>query len=59
MDQVHITASPNRAAARPEFAAAFADAGADQLLVHLRTKLTVDTVEAALDELAASYDVSA
>ena len=59
VSDVHITASPNRAAARPEFAAGFAEAGADQLLVHLRTKVTVDTVEAALDELAANYGVSA
>lgn len=59
IDDVHITASPNRDAARPEFAAGFAEAGADQLIVHLRKKVTVDTLEAALDELAAAYGVTA
>ena len=54
---VHITASPDRASARGELAEAFADAGADQLLVGLRWKVTIDTVEAALDELAAAYHV--
>jgi probable F420-dependent oxidoreductase len=57
IDDVHITASPNRESARPELAPAFADAGADQLLVHLRRKVTVDTVESALDELVASYRI--
>jgi probable F420-dependent oxidoreductase len=57
IDDVHITASPNRDSARPELAPAFADAGADQLLVHLRRKVDVDTVEAALDELVAGYRI--
>lgn len=57
IDDVHITASPNRDSARPELAAAFADAGADQLLVHLRRKVTVETVESALDELATAYGI--
>ena len=57
IDDVHITASPNRYSARPELAAAFADAGADQLLVHLRRKVTVETVESALDELATAYGI--
>lgn len=54
---VHITASPNRDSARPELAPAFAEAGADQLLVHLRRKVTVETVESALDELATAYGI--
>jgi probable F420-dependent oxidoreductase len=52
---VHITASANRESARAELAPAFAEAGADQLLVWLRRKVTVDTVESAIDELAAAY----
>jgi probable F420-dependent oxidoreductase len=59
IDDVHITASPTREAARPEFASAFAEAGADQLLVHLRRKVTAETVDAALDELAESYGIGA
>ena len=55
IDDVHITASPDRESARPELAPAFADAGADQLLVHLRRRVTVDDLDDALDELAASY----
>ena len=55
--EVHITASPDRSSARAELAAAFAEAGADQLLVGLRRKVTTDTVEVALDELAAAYGV--
>jgi alkanesulfonate monooxygenase SsuD/methylene tetrahydromethanopterin reductase-like flavin-dependent oxidoreductase (luciferase family) len=55
IDDVYITASPHRDAARGEFAAAFAEAGADQLLVHLRRKVTADTVAAALDELADAH----
>lgn len=57
IEDVHITASPIRDAARPELAPAFAEAGADQLLVHLRRKVTVDTVAGALDELATAYGV--
>jgi hypothetical protein len=38
-------------------AAAFAEAGADQLLVGLRWKVTAEGVEAALDELTAAYAV--
>jgi probable F420-dependent oxidoreductase len=55
---VHITASANRGSARGELAPAFAEAGADQLLVWLRRKVTVDTVESALDELAAAYGLA-
>lgn len=57
IDDVHITASPNRDSARPELASAFAEAGADQLLVHLRRKVTVETVEGAVDELATAYGI--
>lgn len=56
---VHITASPNRDSARPELASAFDEAGADQLIVHLRRKVTVEDVEKTLDELAASYGLNA
>jgi len=59
IDDVYITASPNRDSARGELAGAFAEAGADQLMVHLRRKVTVDTVEAALDELVVAYGVGA
>ncbi len=54
---VHITASPNRDSARPELTEAFAEAGADQLLVHMRRKVTVDDVESILDELVTAYGV--
>jgi probable F420-dependent oxidoreductase len=57
IDDVGITASASRDTARPEFAAAYAEAGADQLLLHLRRKVTIDTVEEALDELATAYGV--
>lgn len=57
IEDVHVTASPKRDAARPELAAAFAEAGADQLLVHLRRKVTIDTLPAALDELATAYRI--
>lgn len=59
IEDVHITASPNREAARPEFAAAFAEAGADQLIVHLRKKVTLETVAGAIDELGTAYGVGA
>ena len=55
VNDVHVTASANRESARAELAPAFAEAGADQLLVHLRRKVTVDTLPEALDELAAAY----
>lgn len=55
IDQVAITASPERGSARPELAPAFAEAGADQLLVGLRRKVTPETLPAALDELATAY----
>jgi len=57
IDDVYITASPNRDSARGDLAGAFAEAGADQLMVHLRRKVTADTVEAALDELVVAYGV--
>ncbi|MGF1595750.1 MAG: LLM class F420-dependent oxidoreductase [Acidimicrobiales bacterium] len=59
VDDVHVTASADRSSARPELAGAFADAGADQLLVHLRRKVTVDDLDDALDELAGAYGVAA
>jgi probable F420-dependent oxidoreductase len=55
LDDVHITASPDRASARPELAQAFAEAGADQMLVHLRRSVTTETLPAALDDLAGAY----
>ena len=59
VDDVAITVSPNRDSASPELAGAFADAGADQLLVHLRRRVGIDDLDAALDELAEAYGVSA
>lgn len=59
IDDVHVTVSPNRDSARPELAGAFAEAGADQLLVHLRRKVTVDDIDAVLDDLARAYGVTA
>jgi probable F420-dependent oxidoreductase len=58
IDDVYITASAERDSARGELADAFAEAGADQLLVHLRRKVTVDNVASALDELAGAYGVA-
>lgn len=58
IDDVHITASPNRDFARPDTANAFAEAGADQLLVHLRRNISVDGLEGALDELAKAYGIA-
>jgi hypothetical protein len=55
IDDVHITVSPNRDSASPDLAPAFADAGADQLLVHLRRRIGLDDLDAALDELATAY----
>ncbi len=54
IDDVHITVSPDRDSAAPERAADFAEAGADQLLVHLRRRVTVDDLDETLDELAAA-----
>ena len=55
LSEVHITASPNRDAAGPQFAAEFAAAGADQLIVHLRRGVTVDNVADAVAELGVTY----
>jgi len=54
---VFTTASPDRDSARPELAPAFAEAGADQLMVHLRRKVTADTVADAVAELAVAYGI--
>jgi probable F420-dependent oxidoreductase len=59
IDDVHITASARRDAAKPEFAKAFAEAGADQLLVHLRRSVNEQNVASALDELATAYGIPA
>lgn len=59
LSDVHITVSPNREVARPEFAQAFAEAGADQLIVHMRRSVTVDNVAEALDEMATAYGLAA
>jgi probable F420-dependent oxidoreductase len=59
LDDVTITASPRRDAARGELAPAYAEAGADQLLVHLRRRVDTASVEAALDELVEAYGVRA
>ncbi|MDH4145095.1 MAG: LLM class F420-dependent oxidoreductase [Acidimicrobiia bacterium] len=58
VEDVYVTASASRDAARGEFAAAFAEAGADQLLVHLRRKVDAGNVAEALDELAGSYGIA-
>jgi probable F420-dependent oxidoreductase len=57
IDDVHITVSPDRESATPELAGAFAEAGADQLLVHLRGRVGVDDLDAALDEAAEAYGI--
>jgi hypothetical protein len=59
LDDVTITASAHREAARGELAPAFAEAGADQLLVHLRRRVDAEGVAAALDEVADAYGVTA
>ena len=59
IEDVHITVSPNREAVGPQFAAPFAEAGADQLIVHLRKKVTLGTVVEAIDELGQAYGVGA
>lgn len=59
IDEVFITASPRRDAAKPEFAPEFAEAGADQLIVHLRRSVNEQNIESALDELASAYNISA
>jgi probable F420-dependent oxidoreductase len=58
ISDVHITVSPNRESARGELGPAFAEAGADQLLLSLRRKVTVETVDSALDELASAYGLT-
>ena len=47
--------SPHRDVAGPEQADAFAQAGADQLLVHLRRRIGVDDLDTAIAELADAY----
>lgn len=58
VEDVHITASPDRESATPELAPAFAEAGADQLLVHLRRRVGIDDLDQALDELAGAYGLT-
>lgn len=55
IDDVQITASPDRDSAGPERATEFAEAGADQLLIHLRRRVTVDDLDETLDDLATAY----
>ena len=55
VDDVFVTASPHRDAVGGEHSAAFAEAGADQLLVHLRRAVTTETIESVLDEIVATY----
>ncbi len=57
IDDVAITVRPSAAATGAPFASAFADAGADQLVIGLPRGTSSD-VEAALDQLAADYGVS-
>ena len=58
VDDVHITVSPDRESATPDLAGAFADAGADQLLVHIRRRVGLDELDATLDELAGAYGLA-
>ena len=58
IDDVIITVSPSRDATGPEHAAAFADAGAQQLVTRLPRDVTVDGVERAMDELTRAYGVT-
>jgi len=57
VDDVHVTASPHRDAVGGQHAAAFAEAGADQLLVHLRRATTLDSIESVLDEIVDAYSI--
>ena len=57
IDDVHITVSPDRESAGPDQAEAFAEAGADQLLIHLRRRVWVDDLDEALDELVDAYRI--
>jgi len=59
LDQVFVTASARRDAAGGQRAREFEEAGADQLLVHLRRRVDVDSVASALDELVEAYGVPA
>ncbi len=59
ISDIHVTASPNRESARGDLASDFAEAGADQLLIHLRRKVDLGTLDDALDELVSSYGIDA
>ena len=55
IDDVVITVNPSRDAVGPDHLAAFADAGADQVVTHLPAELPLSDVERAIDGLARSY----
>jgi probable F420-dependent oxidoreductase len=57
--QISVSADRESARARGALAPAFAEAGADQLLVHFRRNVNLDNLDATLDELSADYGVSA
>lgn len=57
IDDVHITATADRESAKAEMVPAFAEAGADQLLLSLRLRETADTVEDAVNQLAHTYEI--
>ena len=59
VSEVFTTVSATREFARADYAAAFAEAGADQLVVHLRKSANVDNVADVLHEMATAYGLTA
>ena len=59
VEEVFTTVSPTRRPAGDDLVDQYAEAGADQLLVNLRRRVTVDDVEAALDDLAGAFGLEA
>ena len=53
IDDVRITATPSRDHFRPEHASAYADAGVEQLVLHLPRHLSIDDADRFLDQAAA------
>jgi alkanesulfonate monooxygenase SsuD/methylene tetrahydromethanopterin reductase-like flavin-dependent oxidoreductase (luciferase family) len=56
---VFTTVSPTRRPAGDDLVRQYAEAGADQLLVNLRRRVTVADVEAAIDDLAGAFGLEA
>jgi hypothetical protein len=59
VEDVFITVSPTRRPAGDDLVEQYAAAGADQLLVNLRRRVTMAEVEAALDDLAGAFGIEA